>query len=138
MKNIHKQPLHKELGIKEGFEVKLINEPDNYIELLNGIASQIRFHNKLKQPVDVIHLFTRSRNELLTEMPFFKNFIKANGMLWVSWPKNNSGYISNLDECIIREIGLMNGLVDTAVCSIDENWSAIKFIHQIQSTKWSN
>jgi len=135
MENINKQSLHRKLGIKEGFEVKLINEPDNYIELLNGIASQIHFHNKLKKQVDVIHLFTKSKNELLIEFPFLKNFIRTNGMFWISWPKNNSEYVSDLNENIIREIGLMNGFVDTKVCSIDDNWSALKFVYRIKDRK---
>jgi len=135
MKNINNKSLHQKLGIKEGFEVKLINEPDNYIELLNGIASQIHFHNKLKEPVDVIHLFTKSKNELLIEFPFLKDFIRTNGMLWISWPKRNSKYVSDLSENIIREIGLTNGLVDTKVCSVDDDWSALKFIHRAKERK---
>lgn len=135
MENINKQSLHRKLGIKEGFEVKLINEPDNYLELLNGIASQIHFHNKLKEPVDVIHLFTKSKKELLIEFPFLKNLIKSNGMFWVSWPKNNSKYVSDLNENNIREIGLMNGLVNTKACSIDDNWSALKFVYRTTDRK---
>ena len=135
MENINKRSLHQKLGMKEGFEVKLINEPDDYLELLNGIASQIHFHNKLKKPVDVIHLFTRSKKELSIEFPFLKNFIRANGMFWVSWPKKNSTYASDLNENIIREIGLMNGLVDTKVCSIDDNWSALKFVYRTKDRK---
>jgi len=135
MENINTQPLHRKLGIKEGFEIKLINEPDNYIELLNGIASQIHFQNKLKNPVDVIHLFTKSKKELLIEFPFLKNFIRTNGMFWVSWPKKTSTYVSDLNENIIREIGLMNGLVDTKVCSIDDSWSALKFVYRTKDRK---
>jgi hypothetical protein len=124
-------PLHEKLGIKEGFEIKLINEPDNFIESFVGINDRIHFHRRLKEPVDLIHLFTRSKKELMVELPILKNYLKENGAFWISWPKRNSSHISDLDHNVVREIGLMNGLVDAKVCSIDENWSALKFVHRI-------
>jgi hypothetical protein len=132
MEKIEVTPLHKKLGIKEGFEVKLINEPDDFLESLNGIRNSVHFTKILNKPVDMIHLFTRSKKELIIEFSGLKNFIKKNGILWVSWPKRSSNYISDLDENVVRNIGLVNGLVDTKVCSIDENWSALKFVYRIK------
>lgn len=128
MENIDGVPLHKKLGIKEGFEVKLINETDDFLESLNGIRNSVHFTKILNKPVDMIHLFTRSKKELIIEFSGLKNFIKETGTLWVSWPKKTSSYVSDLDENVVRNIGLVNGLVDTKVCSIDKNWSALKFI----------
>ncbi|MHB8907173.1 MAG: DUF3052 domain-containing protein [Melioribacteraceae bacterium] len=123
-------PLHEKLGIKEGYQIKLINEPDNFIDSFNGIYDKIHFHKRLIEPVDLIHLFTRSKKELMVELPTLKNYIKETGAFWVSWPKRNSHHISDLNDSVVREIGRMNGLVDTKVCSIDENWSALKFVFQ--------
>lgn len=123
-------PLHKKLGIKEGYQIKLINEPDNFIDSFNGIYDKIHLHKILKEPVDLIHLFTRSKKELMVEFPTLKNYLKENGAFWVSWQKRNSNHISDLDNNVVRKIGLMNGLVDTKVCSIDENWSALKFVYR--------
>lgn len=128
MEKIEVIPLHKKLGIKEGSEVKLINEPDDFLESLNGIRNSVHFTKILNKPVDMIHLFTRSKKELIIEFSGLKNFIKETGALWVSWPKKRSGYVSDLDENVVRNIGLINGLVDTKVCSIDKNWSALKFV----------
>ena len=134
MEHLNDTPLHKKLGIEDGFKIKLINEPDNYINSLNGIREKIHFQKILNEPIDIIHLFTRSKKELLVEFTGLKHFIKKNGMLWVSWQKKSSGYVSDLDENVIREIGMMNGMIDTKTCSIDENWSALKFVYPIEES----
>jgi hypothetical protein len=49
------------------------------------------------------------------------------GGLWVAWPKKASGVETDLNENIIRDAGLANGLVDYKVCAIDATWSGLKF-----------
>jgi hypothetical protein len=53
-------------------------------------------------------------------------------MLWVSWPKKSSGVATDLDENIIREIGLAAGLVDVKVCAVTDVWSGLKFVRRVQ------
>lgn len=53
-------------------------------------------------------------------------------MLWVSWPKKSSKVASDLDENIIRDYGLANGLVDVKVCAVDEVWSGLKFMYRVK------
>jgi hypothetical protein len=40
-------------------------------------------------------------------------------MLWVSWPKKAAKMDTDLDENIVREIGLANGLLDVKVIVVD-------------------
>ena len=49
-------------------------------------------------------------------------------MIWIAWPKKASGVATDLNENIVREIGLAAGLVDTKVCAIDETWSGLRFV----------
>ncbi len=53
-------------------------------------------------------------------------------MIWVSWPKLTSPLKGDLNENIVREIGLANGQVDVTVVAIDENWSGLKFVFRIK------
>jgi len=39
-------PLHKKLGIKEGFRVRLINAPENYQELVGDIRVEYRLKDR--------------------------------------------------------------------------------------------
>ncbi len=56
-------------------------------------------------------------------------------LLWVSWPKSSSKIEADLNGDIVREIGLRNGLVDVKVCSIDKNWSGLKFVYRLKDRK---
>jgi hypothetical protein len=54
------------------------------------------------------------------------------GMLWVSWPKKSSGVLTDLDDNVVREIGLAAGLVDVKVCAVTEIWSGLKFVRRVK------
>ncbi len=54
------------------------------------------------------------------------------GMFWVAWPKKSSGVATDLNENIVREIGLAAGLVDVKVCAVTEVWSGLKFVRRVK------
>jgi hypothetical protein len=56
-------------------------------------------------------------------------------MIWVSWPKKSSGVTTDLDENIIRDFALKNGLVDVKVCAVDEVWSGLKLVIPVKLRK---
>lgn len=58
--------------------------------------------------------------------------LAPSGMLWVSWPKKSSGVATDLDENIIRDIGLAAGLVDVKVCAVTDVWSGLKFVRRVK------
>lgn len=88
----------------------------------------------LKQPgtLDFAMLFTKSRAELEKEFSRSTKLLAPAGMLWVSWPKKASGVASDLNENIVREIGLAAGLVDVKVCAVTEIWSGLKFVRRVK------
>lgn len=120
-------PLVKKLGIKEGFEILLINEPVNYIDLLRDLPDGVS-RVTAEMPADFIHFFTKDNAELRNVLPQLKLLLKKNGMLWISWPKKTSKVISNVSDSIVRDAGLGVGLVDIKVCAVDEVWSGLKFV----------
>jgi len=56
-------------------------------------------------------------------------------MLWVSWPKKSSGVATDLDEKVVREIGLKAGLVDVKVCAVTDIWSGLKFVRRAKDRR---
>jgi len=54
------------------------------------------------------------------------------GGLWIAWPKRSSGVATELDENVVREIGLADGLVDNKVCAIDATWSGLRFVWRLR------
>ncbi len=130
-----KKLLADKLGIKEGFKVIVLNAPENYRDLLGKLPENVTVMRKLKGPSDFIHFFTKSRKELEPKFPKLKKELLQKGMLWISWPKGLSKVETDLNENIVREIGLKNGLVDVKICTINEIWSGLKFIYRLKDRK---
>ena len=77
-------------------------------------------------------LFTKSSTALKKEFPGVAKRLAPAGMLWVSWPKQASGVPTDLNENIVREIGLAAGLVDVKVCAVTDIWSGLKFVRRLK------
>ena len=125
-------PLIKKLGIKGGQRITLINQPTKYLEILGALPSDAIFLTTLEEDLDFIHFFTKERAQLEIQFPLLKGVLVYNGMLWISWPKKASKVASDLDENIVRKIGLSNGLVDVKVAAIDQVWSGLKFVYRLE------
>ena len=123
-------PLEKKLGFKLGFTVRFINEPKNFRALLE-LPDVITISNKKKTDLDLIIFFTNSKAELAKQFPGLPGMIKKTGMIWISWPKKTSKLAGDLNENIVRELGLSAGVVDIKVCAIDEEWSGLKFVYRV-------
>ena len=122
--------LAKKLGIKEGFKMLLVNEPDYYYTLFEDLPDNISEVRDGK--VDFIHLFTKDNNELETKFPQLKKRMKINSMIWISWPKKTSKVPTTVDESLVRKTGLGIGLVDIKICAVDETWSGLKFVYRLK------
>ena len=126
-------PLYKKLGIKEGFNILVLNQPKNYIDFFTDFPQNITITNSCENEYfDFIHIFAKTLKELETFFLLAKSSLKKNGTLWVSWHKKTSKIKTELDKFIIMKYGLSNGLVDTKITSIDENWSGYKFVYRLK------
>lgn len=124
-------PLLKKLGIKPDFKIILQNEPRQYLDWLNPLPEDVTIIKKsTKDDIDFVHIFVLQRKVFEKEFKAFKKNLKKDGMMWVSWPKKSSKVPTDLDENIIREFGLSNGLVDVKVCAVDDVWSGLKFVYR--------
>jgi len=109
----------------------IINEPASYWEWLSPLPEGATIKPKSDE-VDFIHLFVKEKKVFEKEFLKHKKLLRNDGMFWISWPKKSSKVLSDLDETIIREFGLKNGLVDVKVCAVDETWSGLKFMFRLK------
>ncbi|MBZ5718976.1 MAG: DUF3052 domain-containing protein [Acidobacteriia bacterium] len=122
-------PLPKKLGIKEQFRVALLAMPvEVTAELKDALANCCAATNNL----DFAMLFVKTQSELKKQFARTAKQLVPAGMLWVSWPKKTSGVASDLDENMVRKIGLDAGLVDVKVCAVNEVWSGLKFVRRVK------
>jgi len=124
-------PLPKKLGIKAGLRVRLANAPAEVRAELRAALAECTVA-KPGEALDFAMVFTKSRAELAQEYSRIAMALAPAGMLWVSWPKKTSGVASDVDENIVRKIGLDAGLVDVKVCAVTEVWSGLKFVRRVK------
>lgn len=123
------------LGIKKGAQVAALGSPTTYEEIVGGLPDGVKVATSLHGTADFIHFFTTSNSELRKMFPKLKKSLVENGMLWVSWPKGTSKVATDLNENVVREIGLEAGLVDVKVCAVNEIWSGLKFVYRVKDRK---
>ena len=121
-------PLERKLGIKHGFKIKTVHQPDYYFDLFTELPLDILRIDDNNSKKDFIHYFTKSSEQLSRDIVQLGQEIEENGMIWISWPKKASKIETDLNGNMVREIGLKNGLVDIKVCAVDEIWSGLKFV----------
>jgi hypothetical protein len=127
-------PLIKKLGIKEGMKLSVLNSPDEFWREL-GNMPEVKAIAKPTKEMDFLLYFTDSQKNLEVFFPKLAKTLVANGMLWISWPKKASKIQTDLNENIVREIGLHAGLVDVKVCAVTEEWSGLKFVIRVKDRK---
>lgn len=121
-------PLVKKLGIKEGVEVHLVNAPPHYRKLLEPLPEGVRFAPRVTSASDLVHVFALRKTELGKLLRALRPKLKADGMVWVSWPKKASKVPTDITEDTVRELCLPLGFVDIKVCAVDETWSGLKLV----------
>ncbi len=125
-------PLPKKLGIKDGLRAVFIAAPaDVRAELKTSLAG-CTVAKDLSRTLDFAMIFTKSKSELAQEFARVSKQLAPAGMLWISWPKKSSGVATDLDENVVRSIGLAAGLVDVKVCAVTDVWSGLKFVRRVK------
>jgi len=132
MPGYSRTPLPKKLGIKDGFRVRFVAAPAEVLAELKEALATCQLVRDQRGELDFAMMFTKSKAELTREFRTISRLLAPAGMLWVSWPKKSSGVVTDLDENVVRNIGLAAGLVDVKVCAVTDIWSGLKFVRRLK------
>ena len=125
--------LKDKLGIKESQTILLINQPEDYFQKLGELPQGLHYTKGAKiDSIDFIHIFVKTKNQLIKLAIKYKDSLKKSGMLWISWPKGKSKIPTDLNRDWIREYMIETGLVDVKILAIDDDWSALKFVYRLK------
>jgi hypothetical protein len=119
-------PLERKLGIKPGHRVLLLNAPEGF--RLEGVEPV----RSLRGKADVILSFHTGRRGLEKRLPALRAALVPNGGLWIAWPKKASKVPTDVDENVVRALGLASALVDNKVAAIDETWSGLRLVIRVR------
>ncbi|NBW38637.1 MAG: DUF3052 family protein [Cytophagia bacterium] len=128
-------PLAKKLGIKPGYKMRIFNQPEYYYNLFSDLPEDLIVLTDKKRKKDFIHYFALSTVQLTKDIKQLREEIEENGMIWISWYKKSAKMETDLNENIIRDLALSNGLVDVKVCAVDELWSGLKLVIRVKDRK---
>jgi hypothetical protein len=115
------------LGIGHGSRITLIGAPEGFESSLAEQFEGATFVGELEGRFDRIIWFTASRVDFRSDIGAIATYLTENGGIWVAWPKQSSGIRTDLDESVVREIGLVVRLVEQKVADIEANWSGMLF-----------
>jgi hypothetical protein len=125
-------PLPRKLGIREGSRLLLVAAPDDFATALGELPPAVELVDAGASDVDVAILFALDAATVQSRFAALAASLQPAGGLWVAWPKRSSGVTTDLDENVVREIGLADGLVDNKVCAIDATWSGLRFVWRLR------
>lgn len=80
-------PLVKKIGIKSGFVIQVINETPTLFRSFRKFIGKIIISKKPGIGYDFIHVFTKSKQELIDLLPQLRDKIMPNGIIRIFWPK---------------------------------------------------
>jgi hypothetical protein len=125
-------PLPRKLGIRDGSRLLLVGAPADFAAALGELPPGVELLEPGAGDVDVAVLFALGLATLRTHFAPLTASLQPAGGLWVAWPKRSSGVATELNESVVRELGLEAGLVDNKVCAIDATWSGLRFVRRLR------
>ena len=124
-------PLHRKLGVKPESRGLLVAPPPGFS--LAPLPVDAVVHSRAgASAYDVVIAFCPDVRRLRDRFARSAGRLTTAGALWIAWPKRASGVATDLDENVVREYGLDEGLVDVKVAAIDETWSGLKFVRRVR------
>jgi len=122
------KPLAEKIGVKPGLTVYVDVQTD-----LHPMGLELGEHTtRLPKQADITLVFVTERRRLEKRLPTLVERTVTNGMIWVCWPKRASGIATDLDENVVRALGLDAGVVDVKVAAVDDTWSGLKFVRRLR------
>jgi hypothetical protein len=125
-------PLERKLGIRAGHTLFLDGAPAD-LALDTPDAHVVR---RLPATADVTLTFHTRLDVLTDRLPVLFERTSTAGMVWVCWPKKaaaqSAGLATDLDENVVRRVGLDLGVVDVKVAAVDATWSGLKFVRRLK------
>jgi hypothetical protein len=117
----------KKLGFKAGMKIAMIGAPEGFVEQLGELPDNIEIGDRMARHTGLALWFVRSRRELESEIDFMSARLPEGCSIWIVHPKQTSRSKADFNQNDVRSVALAAGLVDYKVCSIDSDWSGLKF-----------
>lgn len=119
--------LAKKLRLAPDTRLLALNAPAAYIAALRqpGVVAALATEAG-GAPWDAAHVFARTPDEALAGLAAAVAALRAGGVLWVMWPKKDSGVASDLTRDSLAALALTQGWGPVSNVAVDATWSALR------------
>ncbi len=108
-------------------QIAFVAAPDAFEELLGDLPENAIVTTRVTPKTDLALCFVRSMKDLLATLDLLTVHLPKQASVWIVHPKRNGKHHVDFNQNHVRDQALAAGLVDYKVCSIDSDWSALKF-----------
>ena len=122
--------LIKKLGIKPKQRFIILSAPEEYTEQivpLLPLEVELVTTPTPADKYDVVLQFVRNKTEFEKDTPIAIEMVKPGGRLWLSYPKQSSKVLTDINRDILWKIFPNDEWRPVTQISIDEIWSALRF-----------
>ena len=122
-------PLPAKLGVltkdNKPREIALLAAPPNFRDPLGDLPASIAFRSRISPKTSLALCFIRSLADLNATIDLLTTQLPKDASAWIIRPKTI--HKPGFNENHVRDAALPHGLVDYKICSVDDDWSGIKF-----------
>jgi hypothetical protein len=128
-------PMAKKLRLAPEHRVAVLNAPDGYLAQLTPGPADMTTDLQPNQAYDAVLLFVKDIEELRRRGPAAIRATKANGLLWITYPKG--GQAAGMTDLpatpwwmrrdVLGEITSETGYKPVAFVAVDDTWTALRF-----------
>jgi len=111
-------------------QVALIAAPDGFEEVLGELPEGVVLSDRVTPQTSLTLGFIRSLSDLTALLELLTARLPARASVWIVHPKRKPKQNVDFNQNHVRDHALAAGLVDYKVCSVNEDWSALKFAHR--------
>ena len=104
----------------------LVNAPAGIAEKLRPLPDEASISRG--PAADTVIAFAKDDAELQTIVPQAIRALRADGRLWISYPKGSAQMKTDLNRDVLREIvDERHGFEGVSLVAVDDTWSAMRF-----------
>jgi Protein of unknown function (DUF3052) len=120
-------PLIKKLGIGINMQVSVIAAWDGFEEHLGDLPENTNLTPRLSPKTNLALCFIRSLHDLAATLDLLTLRLPKQASVWIIHPKRTGKHHVDFNQNHVRDHALAAGFVDYKVCSVNEDWSGLKF-----------
>ena len=115
--------LSQKLKIKEGYTLRTINAPENFVQTLSPLPAGVKISGDAKN-YNQVHWFVRNKAQMERELNNILKLIKDDVVCWIYYPKGTSKIQTDLTRDKGWDALLKHDFQWLSLISFDDTWSA--------------